>query len=46
MFIVERIDYGITPSDFLRVLEKTEYYAKANANLKGIDIITVEDLKD
>ena len=46
LFILERTDYGVKPADFMRVLEKVEYYAKANSNLKGIDLITVEDLQD
>ena len=44
MFILERTDYGVTPADFLRVLEKVECYGKANSNIKHIDLITVEDL--
>jgi len=46
LFILERTDLGVTPADFLRILEKTEYYAKANSNLSGIDLITVEDLQN
>ena len=46
LFILERTDLGVAPADFLRILEKTEYYAKANSNLSGIDLITVEDLQD
>jgi hypothetical protein len=44
MFILERTDYGMSPADFLRVLQKVEYYSKANSNIKNIDLITVEDL--
>jgi hypothetical protein len=46
LFIVERTDYGIKPDDFLRILDKVDYYKKANVNLKEIDVITVEDLQD
>lgn len=42
-FVLERTDFGVQPSDFLRILDKVEYYAKANSNLKGIDLIRVED---
>lgn len=46
LFILERTDLGVAPADFLRILEKTERYAKANSNINGIDMITVEDLQN
>ncbi len=39
LFILERVDYGVTPSVFCKLQERIQDFCKANRMVKRVDLI-------